>query len=148
MNTLHCVLDTNVLLEVLLRRNEKRFSESFAVLEQVKNGTLTAVVPGIVLAEMQWVLSSFYQLPKQEIVEFLESILHLRGLKITDEYDHALNIRLYSKNTAKYINACIASLNCVQKEEYVVLSYDADFKKLPITSATPGSILAKLKKSS
>lgn len=143
---MQCVLDTNVLLEVLLRRNEQHFAECFALLDQVKKGNITAVVPGIVLAELQWVMSSFYNLPKREIAEFLESILHVRGLKISDEYDHEQSIRLYAGNTVKYIDAIIASMRCVQNSGYVVVSYDTEFKRLPIEFATPGAVLSRMQK--
>jgi predicted nucleic acid-binding protein len=134
------VIDTNIFLRVLVKENEPTFQDCLAVLEAVKQKAIPAIVPGIVLSEVVWTLSSFYEFPKAQVIEAVQSILNLRGVIILDDYDYSLALDLYQNHTVKYTDAVIASLRLFQNPETQLISYDADFDKLAIKRTEPGKI--------
>ena len=57
------------------------------------------------------------------------------------EYDYINAVSLFSKYKVPFVDCCIASIPEVQSKELTVVSYDADFKKLPVLWKTPKQIL-------
>ncbi len=134
-------IDTNVFLRTLVKEDEKSFVECYGLLEAVKTNEIKAATAGIVLAEVVWTLSSFYDLSKSEVVESLRSIQNLRGLKLLDEYDHRRALEMYSNHHVKYVDAVIASLPDIQSKERTIVSYDKDFEKLDVLWMEPGEVV-------
>src|SRR5258708_2773202 len=134
------VIDTNIFLRVLYKEDEKTFQECFSVLESIKQKKYQAFVPGIVLSEVAWTLSTYYKLPKSKVVEALNSILNLPGASIIDECDYRFAIDLYKQKSVKYIDTCIASLQILRLQQAELISYDRDFDKLNAISREPGQI--------
>lgn len=134
------LIDTNVFLRVLVREDETCFLESKALLERVKQGEIKALSCGIVLAELVWVLGSVYGLGKKEVVEKVNGVLLLPGLKIVDGYDYRWALEQYQNKRVKYIDACIASIPGVRRGEVTVVTYDKDFGKLDCRWIHPGGV--------
>lgn len=133
------ILDTNIFLRTLIKEDEKSFSDCVNLLELVKKNKINAVVPGVVLSEIVWVLRSFYKIPKSEVVKSVKSIQKLSGLKIIDGYQYDQALDFYGEKNVKYIDCLIASL--VKDESYTVVSYDKDFDKLKIKRQQPEELL-------
>jgi predicted nucleic acid-binding protein len=122
------VLDTNIILRLVIRDDETSYDACRQVFEKIKNNTIKAVVPGIVLAEVLFVLKFFYGFSKEVQIEVAEAIQSQSGLKIVDSYDYQRAIELYKKTNVKYVDCLIATT--VQELDATVISYDADFGKL------------------
>jgi predicted nucleic-acid-binding protein len=137
------LIDTNVFLRTLVKENKNSFNHCYSFLKAVKTNKIKAVTASIVLAEIVWTLSSFYKLPKKQVVEAIRSIVNLRGLKIVDKYNHLLAINLYESKTVKYIDAVIASIDEIQAKKWTVVSYDDDFDKLGIVRKEPKQVFLK-----
>jgi len=131
------ILDTNIFLRVLIKEDKQTFTDCVNFLELVKNKKIEAVVPGVVLSEIAWVLKSFYSFSKSKIVKALKSIIKLNGLEIVDDYDYDQALDFYSKKNVKYIDCLIASL--AKGKNYTVISYDQDFDKLKVKRREPSS---------
>jgi len=129
------LIDTNIFLRTLIKEDEVSFQACQKFLNQVKTNQVEAVVPGVVLIELVWTLKSFYGLTKREVIQALESVLHLNNLKVIDDYDHAQALKLWSKHKAKYVDCLLASL--AQKYHYYIISYDQDFEKLGVKLERP-----------
>ncbi|MBU0978519.1 MAG: PIN domain-containing protein [Patescibacteria group bacterium] len=130
------ILDTNIFLRTLIKENDQTFADCVKLLGLIKSYQVEAVLPGVVLSEVAWVLKSYYQLPKAKVIQALKSILKLNGLKVVDNYDYEQTIKYYEENNVKYIDCLIASL--VKNNKYAVVSYDEDFDKLKISRQEPG----------
>jgi len=129
------ILDTNIFLRTLIREDEKTFSDCLIFLELVKSNKINAVLPGVVLSEIAWVLKSFYKFPKSKVHQALKSILKLSGLKIVDNYDYEKTLKFFENKNVKYIDCLIASL--AKDKNYTIVSYDKDFDKLKIKRLDP-----------
>ena len=100
-----------------------------------------AFTSSLILAEINWVLESFYKFKKSEIIKALKSILNLKGLKIIDKANPMLAIEIFQNFNVKFIDALIASNSQLFKKEAVVLSYDKDFDKIKIIRKEPKEII-------
>jgi len=133
-------LDTNVFLRILVREDEKSFRECKDLLEKVKKLEIEAVTAGIVLTEAGWTLGSYYKISRAAVAEKLEGIVGLGGLKIVDRYDWGRVFKFYGELNVKLVDAVIAAMPEVFKKEWTVVSYDEDFRKLPVKWVKPGEI--------
>lgn len=134
------IIDTNVFLRVLVKEDEASFTAGLRLLETIKQKKCTAYIPGIVLSEIVWTLHSYYEFPKPQVVQALESILNLRGITLVDDYNYPLALDLYQRHSVKYVDACIASLSVVQDKRAAIVSYDHDFDKLGIERREPDAL--------
>lgn len=135
------IIDTNVFLRVLVKEDEASLTAGLRLLETIKQKKCTAYIPGIVLSEIVWTLHSYYEFPKPQVVQALESILNLRGITLVDDYNYPLALDLYQQHSVKYVDACIASLSVVQDKRAAIVSYDHDFDKLGIERREPDALM-------
>lgn len=134
-------VDTNIFLRVLTKDQKKHFKECTKFLEAVREGSVYAYTSTIVLSEIVWTLGSFYEFPKESVLEALEATLNLKNLEITDDFDARKALELFKQHNVKYIDAVIASLSEIQKETAAVVSFDKDFDKLEIQRMEPKDVI-------
>ena len=133
-------IDTNVFLSVAAHDNLEHLNQSKGLLAKIKSGEIDGVTGDIVLAEMNWVLSSFYKFPKARIVKLLNGVNNIPNLEINNAYNSRSAIRLFGNTNVKYIDCVIASIPQIVAKEWVVVSYDEDFKKLPVLWKKPSGV--------
>lgn len=134
------ILDTNVFLRFLVRENEKDYRECIKLFRSIKSLKIRAIAPGIVLAEVGWVLNSYYNVSRAETARKIEGIMKLKGLEIVDDYDWLNAMKLYEIKNIKLVDAVLAAMPKVASMEWTVVSYDEDFKKLPVLWKKPKDI--------
>jgi len=133
-------IDTNIFIDILMRRDEKRFIQCSRFFQKVKLNKIKAATGNVVLAELIWTLKSFYGIGKEEIVRRIKSIIKLRGIKLVDNYDPLRAIDLYQSKSIKYIDALIASIRPIQEKKWTVVSFDKDFDRIAVNRKEPGKI--------
>jgi len=138
-------IDSNIFLRVFIKEKEKIFEDCYNFLKLVRQKKVKGFTSSLVLAEIDWILEKLYKLKKEEAVEKLESILRLKGLKITEQHNISLALPLYKKYNIKFIDALIASNPKILKKQMAVVSYDQDFDKLKIIRKEPHQILKQLR---
>lgn len=136
-----CCLDTNVFLRVLIRENEHAYQSSKKLLESIQRGQIKAYIHELVMAEMIWTLQSVYEQPKEKTIVLAESILNLNGLEMISGFDQRNAFQLYQYYSVKYVDACLASIIQVKQKKWTIVSYDGDFKKLPVLWLKPEQIM-------
>jgi len=139
-------IDTNIFLRTLVNDNERFFNECVGFLELVKDGKIKAQTSCLVLSEVSWTLSSFYNSGKDKVVESLYSIINLKNLKFSEKFNSNFGVQIYEKNNIKLTDAFIASHPKIQSKEMIVVSYDKDFDKLGIKRQEPAEVLFPLRK--
>jgi len=133
-------VDTNVFIDIVMKRDEKRFRQCSRFFQKVKLNKIKAVTGNVVLAELIWTLKSFYGIGKEEIARRIKSIIKLRGIKLVDNYDSLRAIDLYQSKSIKYIDALIASIKPIQEKKWTVVSFDKDFDRIAVNRKEPGKI--------
>ena len=145
MNGSNFLIDTNVFIETLIRRDEECYRDCLMLLQAVKHNQVNAIMAGVELAELVWVLGRTYKLKKAEIINAVKSVIQLRGLKLTDDYDYREALSLYGKYRVKYIDCLLASIPEVREKSWMVVSYDKDFDKLGVVRKEPAEVLKEVK---
>lgn len=134
-------IDSNIFLRTLIKEDEKSFKECYQFLNLVQENKIKAFTSSLILAEINWVLESFYKFKKSEIIKALKSILNLKGLKIVDKTKPILAVEIFQNFNVKFIDALIASNLQIFKKQAIVISYDKDFDKMKIIRKKPKEII-------
>ncbi|MDF1615662.1 PIN domain-containing protein [Desulfurivibrio dismutans] len=72
--------DTNVVLRYLLRDDPEQFAKVETFFEEVRTGTRRALFMEGVLLECLYVLTKYYQVPRQEAARALSDLLLYKGI--------------------------------------------------------------------
>jgi predicted nucleic-acid-binding protein len=88
--------DTNFILRYLLADNPQMFAETKEIFDQVKTGKVTLIIEQAVFTEVIFVLSSFYKVPNDTIMQILSDLLTYKGISSEKEV-FALALQYYSK---------------------------------------------------
>ena len=75
-------VDANVFLRLLVKEDAGVWQRCVAFFEKAKKGEIKITTSVLVLAEIVWVLDSYYGLSRQEIAEKLTSILNTPGFSM------------------------------------------------------------------
>jgi len=133
-------IDTNVFIDIAIKRDEKRFRECSRLFKKIKSNKIKAATGNVVLAELVWTLKSFYGAEKDEIARRIKGIIQLRGIKFVDDYDPMRAINLYQDKSIKFVDALIASIKPIQEKKWTVVSFDKDFDRIGVNRKEPGQI--------
>ena len=118
------LIDTNVIIRFLLGDNEKFLQKSIEIFQQIENATLQVEVLEGVLMEVFFVLTKFYELPKQEVINDLKNILALEGVVNSDKIILFETLNLMNIKNIDFVDALICAKSKLQG--YEKLSFDKD----------------------
>ncbi|MBN2721796.1 MAG: PIN domain-containing protein [Campylobacterales bacterium] len=120
------LIDANVIIRFLVGDNAKHLTISKDIFERIEQGGLKAEILDVVLMEVYFVMTKFYKIPKDELLEDLKKIVAMSGIV----GDKALLIEVLNILEHKNIDF-VDALLCAKKElyGYGILSFDNDVKK-------------------
>jgi predicted nucleic acid-binding protein len=107
-------VDSNVFLRYLNRDEPNHAMRAAALFKEAQDKKVELLCGPPVFFEIAWVLRSFYKMPNSGILDILESILAIPGLKVLDAERSAAAI---SKARAK---------NCSYADSYIAATADAN----------------------
>ena len=119
------VIDTNLLVRYLINDDQKKADAVDNLLDKAIKGEVRIIVPSVVIAELVWVLESFYQLKADAILELVEAIVNTSGLDVTDKSTVISALRLYKNRNIDFIDAWIIEF---AKERGIKTIYTFDKK--------------------
>ena len=119
------VIDTNVLIRYLTNDEPQKAKAVESLLNKASDGELRILIPSIVIAELVWVLESYYRMKAEGIAELVEAILSTPGVEVTDKGIIASALKLYRDNSIDLIDAWIISF---VKERDIKTIYTFDKK--------------------
>ncbi|MBW1674497.1 MAG: PIN domain-containing protein [Deltaproteobacteria bacterium] len=122
-------LDTNIFIRFLTDDVPEKVDACEEIFKKAVEKQETLFTTELVIAEIVWVLESFYKLPKNEIQDKVEKILNTPNL-ICPHKDLILNaLILYSEKNIDYIDACNA---LILKENGIeeLYSYDKHYDRI------------------
>jgi len=121
------LLDTNILIRFLVGDHEEQLRQSIDIFGKIERAQLQVEILEGVVMEAFFVLTKFYEIPTEEAVDDLKTILSLNGVVNTDKtiLHEALSI-VVAKNI-DFVDALICA-KC-KLQGYEMLSFDKDLKK-------------------
>jgi predicted nucleic-acid-binding protein len=115
------IADTNFILRYLLADNKEDYKKTKIIFEQARIGKYQIEIIQSVFVEVIFVLSSFYEVPRIEIVRILKSLLSYKGIKVDlDIYSAALDI--YLENNIHIVDSILAVKTLLSGDE--LLTFD------------------------
>lgn len=103
-------LDTNLLIRYLTNDDPVKADRVDRLLCQAAEGKVRLVTAEIVIAELVWVLESFYLLNRTDIREKVDAILATPGLEVVNRKLVQEAIGLYADAGIDFIDAYIVAL--------------------------------------
>jgi predicted nucleic-acid-binding protein len=101
------VIDTNLLVRYLTDDEPQKAKAVDNLLKKAANGELRILIPSIVIAELVWVLESFYRMEANEIAGLVEAILNTPGIEVTEKSIIISALRFYTGKNIDFIDAWI-----------------------------------------
>lgn len=129
-----CLIDTNLFIRYLTNDDPQKADRVDRLLEQAANGKIQLMTAEIVLAEVVWVLESYYNLEKAVIADMLKAILSTPGLDVLNGRIVENALPYYSLQNIDFVDAYSVAL--MQKRKIAGI-YSFDKKHLDrITTIT------------
>jgi len=100
-----CFVDTNLFLRYLTNDVPEQADAVERLLRRAAAGEIGLVTNGLVLAEIVWVLESYYHLPPPAIREKILAILNTPGLDVPDSGLVLQAITWYAEQNVDFIDA-------------------------------------------
>lgn len=101
------VIDTNLLVRYLTDDDHAKAKAVDALLSKAGRGEIKILVPSIVIAELVWVLESFYKMESLGIAELVEAVLNTPGVEVMDKTIIKSAVKLYKVKNIDMIDAWI-----------------------------------------
>jgi predicted nucleic-acid-binding protein len=107
------LIDANVILRYLLNDDEALFERASALLEKVKIGEETVIIPESVLSECVYVLLKIYKIDRPTIAEKLKGLFSYKGVMNPDKKDLIDSLALFGKTKISIVDCifCAKSLS-------------------------------------
>ena len=98
-------VDTNVFLRFFVRDVESLYQKAMELFEKAEKGEAKLETSDIVIAEIVWVLESYYGFSKAEIKEVIDTILDTKNLKVANHTRLKEAIGVYASGKMDFIDA-------------------------------------------
>ncbi len=122
------LLDTNLIIRFLVNDDPKKVAR---VEELLKSKNDTNILLDTILAEIIWVLSSYYSLKKKEVAEKIRALIHVDSVECNQVLINRA-MTLWENNNISYIDAYLAAV--AELGDLTLYTYDT--RLASITSIT------------
>jgi predicted nucleic acid-binding protein len=123
-------IDANVILRHLLQDDVELSPKAKAIFEDMQDGRFTVLCEPVTLAEVVWVLKSFYKLSRQQISTELMQLAMSTGFVIPNKPRYLLALQLYGGLIPHFGDAC-ACAAAIDKCEGRLFSFDRELSSVP-----------------
>jgi predicted nucleic acid-binding protein len=132
------LIDSNVILRYLTKDPPKMAEAALRTLDDAQNGKISLLLTSLTVAEVVWVLESFYGQTKTKIAEIIGQFLFCDGLEVEDPDLIIEALSLYHEKNLDFADAFLAAI-ALRRGPQGIYSFDHDFNRVPgITRLEPG----------
>jgi predicted nucleic-acid-binding protein len=132
-------VDTNLFLRYLTNDVPAQADAVEALLRQAAGGEMVLVTNSLVLAEIVWVLASYYQRSRVDIRDKVLAVLNTPGLEVVDGDLVLQAITWYAEKNVDFIDAYNAAWSLVQDINVAYTFDQVHFSRIEgITVRVPG----------
>ena len=101
------VIDTNLLVRYLTEDDPDKAQSVETLLIKAGKGEIKIVIPSVIIAELMWVLESYYKMETGEISQLVGSILNTPGIDTQDKNILREVLKIYEKKGTDFVDAWI-----------------------------------------
>jgi len=132
------LIDSNVILRYLTKNPPKMAEAALRTLDDAQKGKISLLLTPLTVAEVVWVLESFYGQTKARISEIMGQFLFCEGLEVEDLDLIIEALTLYEAKNLDFADAFLAA-TALRRGPRGIYSFDHDFNRVPgITRLEPG----------
>ena len=103
-------VDTNIFIRYLTNDDPAKADRVEKLLSQAEAGTVSLVTTEMVIAEIVWVLESFYELEPSAIAPLIRGILATSGLEVINASLVRGALELYEREGIDFVDGYIAAV--------------------------------------
>ncbi|MFN2268940.1 MAG: PIN domain-containing protein [Desulfonatronovibrio sp.] len=116
-------LDTNIFIRYLTNDDPVKADQVDGLLRRAARSQINLYTSEVILAEVVWVLESFYRLDRIQVAEKIRAILHTPGLTVLGRTDMNQVVRDYVEFNVDFVDALMVAI--MEKNDIdQVYSYD------------------------
>lgn len=119
--------DTNFILRYLLGDDPAMLAKTTEVFEQAKSGETTLIIEQTVFTEVIFVLSSFYEVPREKIRQTLIDLLAYKGVS-GEKAALSLALDYYCKHNLHIVDCLLLAKAALSQTS--ILTFDRKLDKL------------------
>lgn len=123
-------IDSNVILRYLTQDPPEMAEKALNIFTEAKKGRLTLLITSLTVAEVVWVLESYYGHPKKKIFETLSQFLLCDGLEVESLDLIIASLDVYHEKNIDFADAVLGS-QALQKGLPFVYSFDHHLNRIP-----------------
>lgn len=127
-------VDANVLLRFITGEPQEMAQRALRLIERAEQGEVTLRLSPLVVAEMVWVLSSFYRYSRTQIAEVLLPLITATGV-VLEEAQVVIALDRMATANVDFVDAFLAETARI--EGGAVASFDRDFSRLGVDWEEP-----------
>jgi predicted nucleic acid-binding protein len=132
------LIDSNVVLRYLTKDPPRMAEAALRTLEDAQKGKILLILTPLTVAEIVWVLESFYDHSKAKIAETIGQFLFCDGLEVEDLDLLVEALSLYQGKNLDFADAFLAAV-ALRRGPQAVYSFDQHFNRIPgVTRLEPG----------
>ena len=105
------------------------------LIQRAEQGEITLQITPLVIAEVVWVLSSFYRYPRRQITDTLVPFLDADGLIVQELQQVLQALERMADNNVDFVDAYLAEV--ARHAGGTIASFDRDFRRLDIPWLEP-----------
>lgn len=98
-------VDTNVFLRFFVRDAEPFYLKARELFEKAEKGSMKLETSDLVIAEIVWVLESYYAFSRAEIQRVIDTILETRNIRVANQSRITEAVRHYASGKMDFIDA-------------------------------------------
>jgi predicted nucleic-acid-binding protein len=121
------LIDTNIIIRFLVGDHAEHLAQSSAIFERVEQCEIEVHLLESVIMEAFFVLTKFYKLPKNEVINDLKRILSLEGVVNDDKLLLFETLSIIENKNIDFVDALLCARQRLQGFE--ILRFDNDVKK-------------------
>ncbi len=121
------LVDANVIVRFLTADHATQSPTARKIFTQASQGKMSLLLSDVCLAEVAWLLKSFYKIDRSQIAQWLTLIVDSPGLKVTHKAISLDALQRYRDHNIDYIDAYHAAL--AHAKGIPVVSFDRDFDR-------------------
>ena len=124
------IADTNSFLRLLIDDIPQQKKAFTKLLKKGKDREILIFVPQIIVFEIEYILRKYYQVPKDKIIEKLQTIVTMYFLEIEDRQSFIMALDFYLKHSISFADCFILARSKI--EEYELFTFDKKLSKLAL----------------
>lgn len=121
------LIDTNIILRFIVGDNEQQKIEARKIFQSAQSGKIRLLLKVVVVAEVTYVLESFYKINREEISSKLETLLSQKWLKVEDRKG-LLGMWTNYRNKLHFVDSYL--LSSAKENKYKIMTFDKEIEKL------------------